>query len=163
MAVRATISGLTHDTTYHYRVVATNASGTHAGADKTFRTATPAALPSISSRAATGVTGDRRDAERGRRTRAALATDRALRVRHVDLVRDRDARRRRSARAARASSCAAPVGGLKPNTRYNFRAVATSAAGITRGSQPDLHDGASVPTGVAVTPSTVRPDLGQRR
>ena len=51
------------------------------------------------------------------------------------------------------------VGGLKPNTRYNFRAVATSAAGITRGSNRTFTTG-KVPTGVAVTPSTVRPIWG---
>ena len=28
----------------------------------------------------------------------------------------------------------AAIGGLKPNTKYNFRAVATSAAGIARGA-----------------------------
>ena len=38
-AVSAAISGLTPGTTYHFRLVATNASGTKAGGDKTFRTA----------------------------------------------------------------------------------------------------------------------------
>ena len=40
-AVSADISGLTPGATYHYRLVATNASGTTAGDDRTF-TATPA-------------------------------------------------------------------------------------------------------------------------
>lgn len=39
VAVSASLSGLTVDTTYHFRVVATNASGTTNGADATFRTA----------------------------------------------------------------------------------------------------------------------------
>lgn len=37
--VSASISGLTPGTTYHYRLVATNASGTKAAGDKTFKTA----------------------------------------------------------------------------------------------------------------------------
>lgn len=37
--VSASISGLTPGTTYHFRLVATNASGTKASGDKTFRTA----------------------------------------------------------------------------------------------------------------------------
>lgn len=41
--VRADVSGLQPDTTYHYRVVATNAQGTTEGEDKTF--ATPAPRP----------------------------------------------------------------------------------------------------------------------
>jgi hypothetical protein len=39
--VSAKITGLTPATTYHYRVVATNADGTSAGGDRTFRTANP--------------------------------------------------------------------------------------------------------------------------
>jgi len=37
-AVRADLAGLTAGTTYHYRVIATNASGTTVGADQTLRT-----------------------------------------------------------------------------------------------------------------------------
>jgi hypothetical protein len=39
--VSTKITGLTPATTYHYRVVATNADGTSAGADHTFRTSNP--------------------------------------------------------------------------------------------------------------------------
>src|SRR4051812_9295813 len=52
---RATLSNLTSSTTYHYRLVATNAGGVARGEDRTLRTNAPAAAPSISSRAATGV------------------------------------------------------------------------------------------------------------
>jgi hypothetical protein len=40
LAVRAAIGSLTHATTYHFRIVATNASGTTYGRDRYFRTAT---------------------------------------------------------------------------------------------------------------------------
>jgi phosphodiesterase/alkaline phosphatase D-like protein len=44
--VAADLAGLTPGSTYHYRVIATNASGTTVGADRTFRTpATPPAPP----------------------------------------------------------------------------------------------------------------------
>ena len=56
VAAKATLSSLTNNTTYHYRLVATNAAGVARGADKTFKTAAPASAPSISSRAATAVT-----------------------------------------------------------------------------------------------------------
>jgi hypothetical protein len=42
--VTATLSGLTEGTTYHYRLVASSPSGTTAGADATFVTATPPTL-----------------------------------------------------------------------------------------------------------------------
>jgi hypothetical protein len=41
VAVTATVSGLTEATLYHYRVVATTATGSAVGPDKTFRTAGP--------------------------------------------------------------------------------------------------------------------------
>src|SRR5687767_12018457 len=43
------VAGLSAGTTYHYRVVATNADGTVTGADRTFRTAAGPSLPSVSS------------------------------------------------------------------------------------------------------------------
>lgn len=43
-AVSATIGSLTPGTTYHYRLVATNASGTTTGSDKTFKTSTPSSV-----------------------------------------------------------------------------------------------------------------------
>ena len=46
MGVSATLSGLLPGTTYHYRLVATNADGTSAGADATF-TAGGGAMASI--------------------------------------------------------------------------------------------------------------------
>src|SRR5215475_11967082 len=51
VAVRATLTNLTSNTTYHYRLVA----GSTVGAERTFKTATPASAPTISSRAATSV------------------------------------------------------------------------------------------------------------
>ncbi len=157
VAVRATISGLSSTTTYHYRVVATNATGSHAGADKTLRTATPAALPSVSSRAATSVsaTGATLEASVNPRSLATsvrfeYGTSRSYGTSTADV-----------AIGAGGSSTVVrvAVGALKPNTKYNFRAVATSAAGITRGSNRTFTTG-KVPTGVAVTPSTVRPIWG---
>ena len=44
-------------------------------------------------------------------------------------------------------------------TRYNYRAVATSAAGIARGGNRSFTT-PKAPTGVAITPSTIRPVWG---
>ena len=40
-----TVGGLSADTTYHYRLVATNSSGTSYGPDRSFQTASPAPSP----------------------------------------------------------------------------------------------------------------------
>jgi phosphodiesterase/alkaline phosphatase D-like protein len=52
--VRADLAGLTAGTTYHYRVIATNASGTTVGADRTFRTTGTAPAPPPAPSATTG-------------------------------------------------------------------------------------------------------------
>lgn len=46
--VSANLSGLTPNTTYHYRVVATNSNGTSNGADMTFTTGAPPATYKVS-------------------------------------------------------------------------------------------------------------------
>jgi hypothetical protein len=48
---------------------------------------------------------------------------------------------------------------MKPGTKYNYRAVATSAAGVTRGGNRSFTT-VKAPTGVAITPSTIRPIWG---
>jgi phosphodiesterase/alkaline phosphatase D-like protein len=53
-AVRADLAGLTPGTTYHYRVIATNADGTTVGADRTFRTTGTAPPPPPAPTATTG-------------------------------------------------------------------------------------------------------------
>ncbi|MGN6190089.1 MAG: hypothetical protein ACTHOE_14435 [Conexibacter sp.] len=52
--VRADLAGLTPGTTYHYRVIATNADGTTVGADRTFRTTGTAPPPPPAPSATTG-------------------------------------------------------------------------------------------------------------
>ncbi len=52
--VRADLAGLTAATTYHYRVIATNASGTTVGADQTLRTTGTAPPPPPAPAATTG-------------------------------------------------------------------------------------------------------------
>lgn len=52
--VRADLAGLTAGTTYHYRVIATNADGTTVGVDRTFRTTGVAPPPPPAPSATTG-------------------------------------------------------------------------------------------------------------
>src|SRR4051812_43819168 len=54
--VQAALTGLTSDTTYHYRVVATNAAGVDRGGDRTFRTAGTPGPPGATTGSARDVT-----------------------------------------------------------------------------------------------------------
>ena len=79
--VSATITGLTLGTTYYYRVVATNASGTQAGTIVSFTTALPNSPPTVTTDAATYVTISGADLN-GTVNPNELATTCPLRVRY---------------------------------------------------------------------------------
>jgi hypothetical protein len=155
--VKVTLTGLTRSTTYHYRVVAANASGENAGVDRTLRTAAPPAAPSISSRSTTGISATGATVGANVNPRSLATTVRfeyGLTTSYGSATPDQ-------AIGAGGSSVAvtAALTGLRPNTRYNFRTVATSAAGITRSGNRTLTT-SKAPTGVAITPSTIRPVWG---
>lgn len=148
VAVKAAVSGLTKDTTYHYRLVATNPAGVSEGADRTFRTAPGPQLPDVrsttsrdvQSRAATLVTqvDPNQQAtsvrfEYGRSTRYGSFSNRAD-------VGSGDAY----------APVSIPVDGLKPNTTYHFRAVATNATGSRRSLDRRFRTRRE-PTGISVS------------
>src|SRR4051794_161172 len=155
--VKIALSRLTSETTYHYRVVATNARGTARGADRTLRTALPPRPPVVSTVVARSVTAvgatlgatvnprgldTRVRWEYGRSTAYGASTP-SLTV----------------GAGTAAVSATVAVGGLKPSTHYHFRAVATNAAGVVRGADRAFTT-ARAPTAVSLTPSTTRPVWG---
>jgi hypothetical protein len=154
---RATLSNLTSSTTYHYRLVATNASGVARGEDRTLRTSAPAQAPSISSRAATGVSSLGATLAAGVNPRGLATT---VRFEYGTSTSYGTSTPDQAIGAGGSTvSVTAAIGGLQPGTKYNYRAVATSAAGIARGGNRSFTT-SKAPTGVAITPSTIRPIWG---
>jgi hypothetical protein len=130
-AVQAALTGLTQDTTYHYRLVATNASGVDGGADRTFTTTAPGGPPGASTGTARSLT-----TTGARLTASVDPNGRATTYRFEYGTTTRYGRRTGEASAGSgqsATSVGATVSGLQPHTRYHYRVVATNAAGITRG------------------------------
>lgn len=158
--VRATLTNLTQSTTYHYRLVATNTADptkVARGANRTLRTSAPAQVPSISSGAAKGVNALGATLAAGVNPKGLATT---VRFEYGTSTSYGTATPEQAIGAGGSTvSVTAPIGGLKPNTRYNYRAVATNAAGITRGSNRAFTT-SKAPTGVAITPSTIRPIWG---
>ena len=129
-AVSAGLTGLAAGTTYHYRVVATNTSGTARGGDGIFSTAS---VPSVSTEAATGIT----------LTGATLAGSVNPNGRETTWYFEygtstsygtkTPAKSAGAGSVTKAVSESAAISGLKAGTTYHYRLVASSASGTTAG------------------------------
>jgi hypothetical protein len=128
---QADLTGLTTDTTYHYRLVATNAAGVTRGADRTLRTAQPLGPPGATTGSARSVT-----ATGTRLTATVDPNGRATTYRFEYGTTTGYGKHTADASAGSGQSgrsVSATVSGLAANTRYHYRVVATNAAGVTRG------------------------------
>ena len=158
-AVQAPITGLTRNTTYHYRLVATQGTVPVFGADRTFRTATGPVPPRVKATGSREVQLAQRAADHpGRPQRAG--DDRALRVRPLDRLRLPHRHHRRRQRPTATSRSRWRSTGLRPNTRYHFRAVATNAAGTTRSLDRSFVT-TREPTGISVALAPSKVTWGQ--
>jgi hypothetical protein len=134
--VQAALTGLTVDTTYHYRLVATNAAGVDRGSDHTFRTTATPGPPGAVTGAARSVT-----TTGARLTASVDPNGRATTYRFEYGTTTSYGRHTSDASAGggqSAVSVGATVSGLQPYTRYHYRVVATNAAGVVRGRDRTL-------------------------
>ena len=126
--VEIPVSGLTANTTYHYRVVA----GTTVGLDETFTTADNPAPPSISVQREQDVTIDSAlltASVDGHGSPTTYHFEYGTTTRYGSRTPDRAA-----GDGAGPVTVSEPLTGLRAATRYHWRLVATNAAGTRRGS-----------------------------
>jgi phosphodiesterase/alkaline phosphatase D-like protein len=153
VSVSAPLSGLTPESTYHYRVVAINASGTTLGSDVSFTTPKPP--PPAAS------TGHAGDITQTSATLSATVDPHGQATSYVFDYGTSTAYGSQTPAASagagnRAISVAQAVAGLSPGTTYHYRVAATGANGTTYG-----HDVAFKTTGlpaaltIAGVPSTI--------
>jgi hypothetical protein len=155
VAVSAPLSGLAPGTTYHYRVVATNAAGTSRGADGIFVTLSP---PSVATGAATDVsvtsatlTGAVDPNGRATTWYFEYGTSTGYGSRTPD----------RSAGAGTSSlGVSAPVSGLARGRVYHYRLVATSDAGTSHGADRTFST-IGAPTAVTDPAFSITPTSGR--
>jgi len=153
VAVSASLKSLSAHTTYHFRIVATNAGGTSTGADQTFETLPDA--PTVVTKAASSIT-------------QITATLNATVNPNEGLVSDCKLEYGTSTSYTSSVSCtpspgsgsiAVAVSGtaeaLKANTTYHFRIVATNPGGASEGADQTFKTLPDAPTVVTKAASSL--------
>ena len=144
--VAAPIASLAPNTTHHYRLVATNASGTALGSDVSFKTPKPP-VPVVA-------TGQARNVIQTSATLAGTVNPEGEATSYVFQYGTSTAYGSQTPTASAGSgtgsvAVSAAIGPLAPNTTYHYRLVATSVNGTTRGHDVSFRTGA-VPAGVTI-------------
>jgi len=150
-AVSASLTGLTAGTTYHYRVVATNSSGTDRGADGIFTTsAGPVAVTgSATSVTTTTATLNGTVDPNGRAT--TWYFEYGTSTSYGSKTTERSA-----GSSTSTAGVSAPVSGLTRGRLYHYRLVATSDAGTSRGADQTFST-ITAPTAVTGAASSIAP------
>jgi hypothetical protein len=126
--VTANISGLVANTTYHFRIVATNSGGTRYGSDQTFTTAGP---PAVTTNPATNVARGSATLN-GSVNPHGLSTTVRFQYGRTTSYGSTTANQTKTGNTTQ--NVATNISGLRSNTRYHFRIVATNSAGTRYGS-----------------------------
>jgi hypothetical protein len=137
-SVSATLTGLTAGTTYHYRLIATNASGTTVGTDRTFTTSgspppPPSSSPPTAATGAAVAVGQSRATVRGTvNPRGAQTTYYFEYGLTAAYGAQSNARSLSAGNSAR--SVSAILTGLQAGQTYHYRLVARNASGLNVGA-----------------------------
>jgi hypothetical protein len=129
--VAANISGLAANTTYHFRIVATNSNGTRYGVDRTFTTLSATGAPVVITNPATNVTHSSTRLN-GDVNPHGLSTTVYLQYGRTTSYGSRTPNRTKTGNTYH--DVFAKISGLSAGTTYHFRIVGTNAAGTRYGA-----------------------------
>jgi phosphodiesterase/alkaline phosphatase D-like protein len=152
VSVSSDLTSLTPGATYHYRVVATNGSGTSRGSDAVFTTLVP---PVATTGSASGITAS------SATLNATVDPNGRATTYYFEYGTSTSYGTKTSTASAGSSTSAqavsAAISGLQPGQTYHFRLVATSDAGTSTGSDSTLTTSsapaASTGDAMSVTPT----------
>ena len=153
LSVSGTVSGLSADTEYHFRMIAASVSGTTTGADATFTTTVPPPVPpSAVTGAASGV-GFSVAMLNGVVNPNDASTDAYFEV-GTTLAYDYQTLAQPAGSGTVAVSVSGSLGGLSPATLYHYRLVAASSSGTTQGNDRTFTTAGGVPIPGAIVTGT---------
>ena len=161
--VDAAIKGLKANTSYHFRISATNSAGTSKGADESFKTA-PALAPSVETTKArelgqtTATLTGEVDPNLGTVTKCTF--EYGTTNKYGSTVQCA----KLPGSGASSVEVDAAIKGLKANTSYHFRISATNSAGTSKGADESLKSlAASAPTAPTSSSTSSRGAWGMSR
>jgi plastocyanin len=149
VAESATVSGLSPSTTYHFRLVAKNATGTRFGADRTFKTTGP---PSATTGAATAVTGNSATLNGSFSPGGFQAT--YFFEYGTTIAYGSETGPGSAGNGTGIALVSMPVAGLSPQTTYHFQLVAENTQGTAFGGDQTFTTAAEPPL---QSPPTIAP------
>ena len=129
--VAANINGLTANTTYHFRIVATNSNGTRYGVDRTFTTLSATGAPVVITNPATNVTSSSGRLN-GSVNPHGLSTTVYLQYGRTTSYGSRTPNQTKTGNTYR--NVNANIAGLSAGSTYHFRIVGSNAAGTRYGA-----------------------------
>ena len=157
LKVLGQVTSLASNTTYHYRLVATNASGTTLGSDVSFKTPKPP-VPAAT-------TGHAKDITQTSATLAGTVNPEGQATTYVFQYGTSTAYGNQTPAASagsgtKAVAASAALGGLVANTTYHYRLVATSVNGTTNGHDVSFKT-ARPPAGITLGAPSATITFGQ--
>ncbi|GEM_PF-1196486 len=141
--VSAAVSGLLPNTTYHFRVVATNSAGTTTGGDLTFTTGT--ILPTVTTDAALAITSGGATLNgtvNANNDSTTVTFEYGLDTSYGSIVTADQS----PVTGLADTPVSAAISGLGPNTTYHYRVVGQNSAGTANGGDLTFTTGKLAPT-----------------
>ena len=153
VAVSAVVTGLSANTTYHFRVVATNAGGTATGGDEAFDTLPNP--PTVATGSGSSVTQTSATLNATVNPNGGEISSCYFEYGESASYGDRAPCTASPGSGASPVAVSAPVTGLIKNTTYHFRIVATNTGGTSPGDDQTLETAPGPPTVIAGAPSAI--------